>query len=78
MEESDLLGGQRLVALGTREMIKFWNENYGENVSSGSYDDVRRRDLVYLVECGLVQKMPATRMRARTTLRAIRREPGYD
>ena len=43
-------------ALSTREMIKFWNEFYGENVSSGSYDDVRRKDLIYLVESGLVQK----------------------
>jgi hypothetical protein len=43
-------------ALTSREMIKFWNEYYGENVSSGSYDDVRRKDLVYLVESNLVQK----------------------
>ncbi len=43
-------------ALGTREIIKFWNEHYNEDVSSGSYDDVRRKDLIYLVESELVQK----------------------
>ena len=43
-------------ALSTREMIKFWNEHYGEHLSSGSYDDVRRKDLVYLVESNLVRK----------------------
>jgi hypothetical protein len=41
-------------ALTTREIIKFWNEHYGERLSSGSYDDVRRKDLVILVEADLV------------------------
>jgi type II restriction enzyme len=41
-------------ALATREIISFWNEHYGENLSSGSYDDVRRKDLVWLVEAGIV------------------------
>jgi len=41
-------------ALLTREMIVFWNEYYGERVSSGSYDDVRRKDLIWLVEAGVV------------------------
>lgn len=41
-------------SLSTREMIEFWNEHYGENLSRGSYDDVRRRDLVYLVHSNLV------------------------
>jgi len=40
-------------ALSTREIISFWNEHYGEKMSSGSYDDVRRKDLIYLVEAGL-------------------------
>ncbi len=46
-------------SLGTREMIKFWNKHYGERVSSGSYDDVRRKDLVYLVEGRLVLRSAA-------------------
>ncbi len=43
-------------SLATREMIGFWNKYYGENVSSGSYDDVRRKDLIYLFESNLVLK----------------------
>ncbi len=38
----------------TREIIRFWNKHYCENLSSGSYDDVRRRDLIYLFESNLV------------------------
>ncbi|MBL4810511.1 MAG: hypothetical protein JKY43_10700 [Phycisphaerales bacterium] len=41
-------------ALSTREVIAFWNEHYEENISSGSYDDVRRKDLIWLVESNLV------------------------
>lgn len=29
----------------TRDIITFENENYGENISPGSYDDIRRKDL---------------------------------
>jgi hypothetical protein len=31
--------------LKTREIIIFINENFEENISSGSYDDIRRKDL---------------------------------
>lgn len=40
--------------LRTRDIIEFENENYGEDRSSGSYDDVRRQDLILLVEAGVV------------------------
>ncbi len=40
--------------LKTRDIIKFWNEHYGENIADSSYDDVRRKDLNLLVEAGLV------------------------
>lgn len=43
-------------ALTTRDIIRFWNEHYDETVSSGSYDDVRRKDLILLVNAGLVLK----------------------
>lgn len=43
----------------TREIIRFWNAHYGENIADSSYDDVRRKDLVYLVEAGLVEKSAA-------------------
>lgn len=35
--------------LRTRDIIKFENEHYGENISSSSYDDIRRKDLKLLV-----------------------------
>ena len=40
--------------LTTRDIIKFINENYEEDISSGSYDDVRRKDLKLLVLADLV------------------------
>lgn len=38
----------------TREIIKFINENFEENISPGSYDDVRRKHLKLLVLADLV------------------------
>ena len=35
--------------LRTREILKFENDNYGENISPGSDEDIRRKDLKYLV-----------------------------
>jgi site-specific DNA-cytosine methylase len=43
----------------TRQIIRFWNEHYGQAVADSSYDDVRRKDLVVLVEAGLVSKSAA-------------------
>ena len=43
----------------TREIIRFWNTYYGETIADSSYDDVRRKDLIYLVEGGLVEKSAA-------------------
>lgn len=40
--------------LKTRDIIEFENLHFGENISSGSYDDIRRKDLKLLVEEGLV------------------------
>lgn len=40
--------------LGTREIIAFENANFGEHISSGSYDDIRRQDLALPMELGLV------------------------
>jgi type II restriction enzyme len=33
----------------TRDLIEYINKNFGENISSGSYDDIRRKDLKLLV-----------------------------
>lgn len=43
----------------TREIIKFWNEYYSENLADSSYDDVRRKDLLILNEAGLVVRSAA-------------------
>lgn len=40
--------------LTTREIISFENANYGENISSGSYDDIRRKDLLMPVQAQIV------------------------
>ncbi len=40
--------------LKTRDIIDFENKNFSENISSGSYDDIRRQDLIYLVEAAIV------------------------
>jgi len=42
--------------LRTREIITYINENYEEDISLGSYDDIRRKDLLRLVGMGLVVK----------------------
>lgn len=40
--------------LKTRDIINFENENYSESISPGSYDDIRRKDLVFPVEAGVI------------------------
>ena len=37
------------IFLRTREILKFENDHYGETISPGSYDDIRRKDLKLLV-----------------------------
>lgn len=37
------------VFLRTREILQFENDHFNENISSGSYDDIRRKDLRLLV-----------------------------
>lgn len=43
----------------SRDVIDFLNANYGEKISSGSYDDIRRKNLDFLVASGLVLRSPA-------------------
>lgn len=38
----------------TRDIISFYNSHLGERISSGSYDDVRRKDLKRLILSGIV------------------------
>ncbi len=49
-------GKQQLRALKTREIIEYINTNFQENISPGSYDDIRRKDLRLLVVAGIVIK----------------------
>ncbi|OQY54589.1 MAG: restriction endonuclease [Candidatus Parabeggiatoa sp. nov. 2] len=41
-------------AVKTRDIISFINEHFEENISSGSYDDIRRKDLRMLVLAGFI------------------------
>lgn len=38
----------------TRDIIKFINAHYGETIADSSYDDIRRKNLDFLVEAGIV------------------------
>ena len=55
------------VKMKSRDIISFMNRYYGENVSPGSYDDIRRRDLKFLVLSGVV---------VRTKPGSARNDPG--
>lgn len=50
-EAKDLLTPR---ALQTREIIRYWRERLGETISDGSYDDVRRKDLLLPYLSGMV------------------------
>ena len=41
-------------ALKSRDIIQYLNQHFGENISSGSYDDIRRKHLVLPVAAGIV------------------------
>lgn len=44
------------IALKSRDIIDYMNKYLGENISPGSYDDIRRKDLKLLVIDGLVSR----------------------
>jgi hypothetical protein len=52
--DASVFDGPNSWKLSTRETISFWNKYWGEKVSPGSYDDVRRRDFLYLKTAGLI------------------------
>jgi BsuBI/PstI restriction endonuclease domain/BsuBI/PstI restriction endonuclease HTH domain len=52
-EEASVFEGPASWKLTTRETIDFWNKHWSEKISSGSYDDVRRKDFIYLTTAGL-------------------------
>ncbi len=42
--------------LGTREIIRYLNKNFEEDIADSSYDDIRRKDLVAPVAAGIIIK----------------------
>ena len=48
----------------TRDIITFENKNFGEDISPGSYDDIRRQDLNLLVEAGIIVNSSSTEEQA--------------
>lgn len=44
------------IDLKSRDIINYINKNFGEKISSGSYDDIRRKDLKMLVLAEVVSK----------------------
>ena len=48
----------------TLDIITLENKNFGEDISSGSYDDIRRQDLKLLVEAGIVVNSSSTEEQA--------------
>ncbi len=57
--------GKEVHAPRTRDIIGFLNKNYGTDISSGSYDDIRRKNLDFLAEAGLV--VPSARRAGAST-----------
>ena len=44
------------IVMKTRDIINFMNSHFGENISSGSYDDIRRKDLKQLILGSIVMR----------------------
>ncbi len=44
------------IVMKTRDIIDFMNSHFGENISSGSYDDIRRKDLKQLILGSIVMR----------------------
>jgi type II restriction enzyme len=54
MKWSDAKDNEDEHQLLSRQVISFMNAHWGENISSGSYDDIRRKDLLLPVEALVV------------------------
>lgn len=53
-DAKSFLDDRSVGAMRSREILSFRNDHYQEGLSSGSYDDVRRKDLALLVGAGFV------------------------
>ncbi len=52
-------------ALRTREIIRYWNNYFDEQISESSYDDIRRKDLKLIVLAGIITPSAANPNSAR-------------
>lgn len=41
-------------SLLSKQIIRYWQKHFGEKISEGSYDDIRRQDLLHLYLAGIV------------------------
>lgn len=65
-------------ALKTRDIIAYVNRYFEENISPGSYDNIRRRDLTLPVAAGIIQKSALNPNAARNDpTRAYALSPDY-
>jgi hypothetical protein len=69
--EAEAFTGAKSHKLTSREIIKYWRKHYGQDVADSSYDDVRRKDLVWLVEAGIA--LPSAGKPTATTNNPTRR-----
>jgi type II restriction enzyme len=53
VDVKDLNSGHKLLS---REVLRYMNQHLKEKIADGSYDDIRRKDLVLPVEAGIVIK----------------------
>lgn len=52
-------------ALRTRDIIRYWNNHFDENISDSSYDDIRRKDLKLTVLANIINSSSANKNAAR-------------
>lgn len=61
---SEALSSNTAHFLKTRDIINFENKYFSENISLGSYDDIRRKDLILLVASDIVISSAAIEIKA--------------
>ncbi|MEO8890919.1 MAG: BsuBI/PstI family type II restriction endonuclease [Coleofasciculaceae cyanobacterium] len=65
-------------ALRSRDIIRYWNNHFYENISESSYDDIRRKDLKLTVLAGIILASSANPNAARNDgTRAFALNPEY-
>ena len=76
--ETDWARADSSHALRTRDIIRYWNNNFHEKISESSYDDIRRKDLKLIVLAGIIIASSANPSAARNDgTRAFALNPDY-